>query len=399
MYFMGVQMGKPTVVSLFTGIMGLDLGFEDTGFEIKVAVEIDRYAISTIRANRPSTPIIEEGLGNADKVNTLSILEKAGLSPGEPTVVTGASPCEPFSTIGKRLSLEDKRASLIDEFLKVVNEASPRYWVFENVPGLKWAARRHVSFYDRTARPKKEVCEDEQPGSAFDDILAKFKATGYYVSEPTILDAADYGTPQHRRRLIIIGAREGGVVAMPSPTHGNPQSPEVVQGERKPWVMVGDVLREFDDPYPEHAKFPAWGEYLKYVPTGGCWRDLPDNLKEEAIGKAFYSSGGRTGFLRKLSWDRPAPTLVDSPITRAACLCHPTESRPLTVGEYLQLQGFLLDWKVEGRLASKYRLIGQATPPPLARSVAQAIIEHYWATLSVTSDTTRECIPTGLTTG
>lgn len=363
-------MRKPSVISLFAGAMGLDLGFEQEGFEIRVAVDKDSYAVATIRANRPEVPVIQDDLS---EVSVPRILERAGLLPGEATVLTGASPCEPFSTIGKRLSINDNRACLIDEFLRVVNEAKPQYWVFENVPGLKWAARRHVSFYERTAKPKDEVDDDERPGSAFEDILAKFKATGYHVTEPMIVDAADYGTPQHRKRLIITGTREGVGVELPPPSHGSPESLEVIQGQRKPWVTVGEALGEFDDPYPEYAKFPAWGEYLKYVPTGGCWRDIPDHLKEEAIGKAFYSSGGRTGFLRRLSWDRPAPTLVDSPITRAACLCHPTENRPLCVGEYLRLQGFPLDWKIEGPLTSKYRLIGQATPVPLARTLAFAV--------------------------
>lgn len=363
-------MRKPTVISLFAGAMGLDLGFEQAGFEIRVAVDKDRYAVATIRANRPEVPVIQDDLS---EVSVPRILESAGLLSGEATVLTGASPCEPFSTIGKRLSIDDNRACLIDEFLRVVNEAKPRYWVFENVPGLKWAARRHVSFYERTAKPQDKVDDDERPGSAFDDILAKFKATGYHVTEPVIVDAADHGTPQHRKRLIIIGTREGDAVELPSPSHGSPESREVIQGHREPWVTVCEALREFDDPYPEYARFPTWGEYLKYVPTGGCWRDIPNHLKEEAIGKAFYSSGGRTGFLRRLSWDRPAPTLVDSPVTRAACLCHPTENRPLSVGEYLRLQGFPLDWKIEGPLGSKYRLIGQATPVPLARTLAFAV--------------------------
>lgn len=358
------------VISLFTGAMGLDLGFEQAGFCIRVAVDKDKYAVATIKANRAEIPVIQDNLA---KVSAARILEEARLEPAEATVLIGATPCEPFSTIGKRMSVEDERASLIDDFIRIVQETLPMYWVFENVPGLKWAARRHVSFYDRTATPKDEVHEDEKPGSAFKDIMAKFKATGYQVSDPAILDAADYGTPQHRRRLILIGARDGDVVPMPSPTHGKPGSPEVLQKLREPWLTVGNVLKEFEDPYPEHTNFPAWGDYLKYVPTGGCWRDIPDYLKEEAIGKAFYSSGGRTGFLRKLSWHRPAPTLVDSPITRAACLCHPTENRPLSVGEYLRLQGFPLDWKVEGPLGSKYRLIGQATPVPLARALAFAV--------------------------
>lgn len=370
-------MTKPTVISLFTGAMGLDLGFEQAGFDIRVTVDKDKYAIATIKANRPEITII---LDDLPKVPASKILEEAGLEPGEATVLAGASPCEPFSTIGKRMSVEDERASLIDDFVRVVDYTQPHYWVFENVPGLLWAAKRHISFYKRTALGYEEDGE-ERLGSAWDDILATFESTGYKLNYG-ILNVADYGVPQKRKRLIVIGSRGVNRVEFPWPTHGLPVSPLVVSGTLKPWVTVGEALTDFNDPYPEFKKFPLWGKYLDLVPEGGCWKDLPAELQEEAIGKAYRSSGGRTGFLRRLSYDRPSPTLVGSPITRAACLCHPVLNRPLTVGEYLRLQSFPNSWKLEGPLGTKYRLIGQATPPPLARAVAESILDHYRATLS-----------------
>jgi len=367
-------MTRPTVISLFTGAMGLDLGFEQAGFEIRIAVDKDKYVVATIRANRSEIPVIQEDLG---KISVSHILDEAGLEKGEATVLIGASPCEPFSTIGKRMSIADKRSSLINEFVRVVRDAQPLYWVFENVPGLLWAANRHISFYKRTA-PGYNEDHDERLGSAWNDILATFQSTGYNLNYK-LLNAADYGVPQKRKRLIVIGSRQVNRIEFPSPTHGSSKSPLVESGELKPWVTVGDALSDFNDPYPEHTKFPSWGKYLNLVPEGGCWKDLPKRLQEEAIGKAYSSSGGRTGFLRRLSRDKPSPTLVDSPITRAACLCHPVLDRPLTVGEYLRLQGFPNDWKVEGPLSAKYRLIGQATPPPLAKSIAQSITAHHQA--------------------
>ena len=364
---------KPTVISLFTGAMGLDLGFEQAGFEVRVAVDKDRYAEKTIEANRPSLEVIKGDIGS-DEIDGSEILRRAELKAGEATVLTSATPCEPFTTIGKRLSVQDKRASLIDELIVIINETQPRYWVFENVPGLLWAARKHISFYKRTTNGYREH-EDEQTGSAWEDVLTAFKSTGYEVNFG-LLNAADFGTPQKRRRLIVIGSREGDSVELPEPTHGEPSSLEVCHGELAPWQTVGDAISDFQDPYPEHSKFPKWGDYLEHVPEGGCWRNIPEGLQEAAIGKAYESSGGRTGFLRRLSRGRPSPTLVDSPITRAACLCHPTKKRPLTVGEYMRLQGFPDGWKVEGPLGSKYRLIGQATPVPLARAVAKAIARH-----------------------
>jgi len=371
-------MTSPTVLSVFTGAMGLDLGFEQAGFEICAAVDKDKYAIATIKANRPKIPVI---LADLSKASATQILEGARLRVGEPTVLTGATPCEPFSTIGKRLSVADKRASLIDKFIDMVQTAQPLYWVFENVPGLLWAAKRHISFYTRTAPGYRERA-DETLGSAWDDFLHAFETTGYRVRFG-ILNAADYGVPQKRKRLIVIGFRDGTSVEFPPITHSSPSSPQVATGELKPWVTVGMALNDFNDPYPENKAFPSWGRYLDLIPEGGCWKDLPKDLQEEALGRAFLSSGGRTGFLRRLSWDKPSPTLVDSPITRAACLCHPVLNRPLTVGEYLRLQGFPDDWKIGGPCGVKYRLIGQATSPPLAKCIAESVMAHYRSTSSV----------------
>ena len=216
--YMGPTMTKPTVVSLFAGAMGLDLGFEQNGFEIRVAVDKDKYAEATIHANRPEIPVIRANISN---VPGSLILERAALATGEVTVLTGASPCEPFSTIGKRMSLADTRASLIDEFIRIILEIQPLYWVFENVPGLMWAAKRHISFYERTS-PGYEAESDEKPGSAWEDILTAFQATGYEV-EYGILNALDYGTPQKRKRLIVIGSSKG-KVTLPGPSHGPPSS-------------------------------------------------------------------------------------------------------------------------------------------------------------------------------
>ena len=106
-------------------------------------------------------------------------------------------------------------------------------------------------------------------------------------------------------------------------------------------------------------------------------------MHREALGGAYDDpenpltrgkKGGRTGFLRRLSWDKPSPTLVDRPTTKAGCLCHPTETRPLSIREYARLQGFPDDWKFSGPVQARYRLIGQATPIPLAIAVANEIL-------------------------
>lgn len=375
-------MADGTVISLFTGAMGFDLGFDLAGFEVKVAVENDRWAEETLKANRPSILVLRKDIR---EVTTNEIMEKAGLREGEVTVVTAASPCEPFSTAGRRMSVQDSRASTIDEFIRVVNEARPRLFVFEQVPGFVRAAKRHISFYERVKKRPEDLHPDERLGSAFEEIMAKFMDTEYALSydpnhpEASVLNAADYGVPQKRKRFILIGARDGGPVAMPPKTHGASDSLEVLQGALKPWVTLKQAMEGLDDPEPEYLKFPeSWGQYLPLIPQGGYWKDLPEGLQREALGGAYDNTGGglkggRTGFLRRLSWDRPAPTIVDRPNTRAGCLCHPDEDRPLSVREYARLQGFPDEWVFKGSLQARYELIGQATPVRLGLALATAI--------------------------
>ena len=173
---------------------------------------------------------------------------------------------------------------------------------------------------------------------------------------------------------------------LPSPGYASQESAEVKRGSKKAWLTLADAIGDgFEDPMPEHKEFSkVWGHFLKDVRAGQCWRDLPLEKHKEALGGAYDDpdnlqtkglKGGRTGFLRRLAWDKPAPTLVDSPTSKSTCLCHPDETqiRPLTVGEYLALQGFPHDWKIEGKTTAKYRLIGQATPVELSQAIAKQI--------------------------
>ena len=392
-----------TVVSLFTGAMGLDLGFEYTGFEVKVCVEKDPWAVETIRANRPSIAVIPRDI---HEVTTAEILEKAGLSVGEVTVLTGASPCEPFSTAGHRMSVQDTRAKTVDEFVRVINDARPRFFVFEQVPGFIRAAKRHISFYERVKKRPEDLHPDERLGSAFEEIMAEFRHTGYALSysdgkpQVSILNAADYGSPQKRKRFILVGAREGSPVALPQKTHGAPDSLDVAQGVLKPWVTLREALAGLDDPQPEYLKFPnSWGKYLAFIPPGGYWKGLPEEMQKEALGGAYDDTGsnlkgGRTGFLRRLAWDKPAPTIVDRPNTRAGCLCHPDEDRSLSVKEYARLQGFPDEWEFVGSLPARYELIGQATPILLAEALAHTISQQLGCNAGESADRSKEMIIT-----
>jgi DNA (cytosine-5)-methyltransferase 1 len=121
----------------------------------------------------------------------------------------------------------------------------------------------------------------------------------------------------------------------------------------------------------EASRFPEKRlKYYRLLKAGQNWRDLPLELQPEAMGKSWYSGGGKTGFYRRLAWNRPSPTLVTSPTMPATDLCHPSELRPLSVQEYSAIQTFPTWYKFSGRLADKYRQIGNAVPPVLAHHIA-----------------------------
>ena len=355
---------ETSVVSLFSGAMGLDLGLERAGFRTAVAVESDSDAVATIRANRPDVPVIDRRI---EDVSTEEILEAAELEAGDVTVLAGGPACQSFSTAGNRGSLNGPLGSLFFEFARVLIDIKPAFFVMENVGGLLSAALEHRPLNKRGSghpplRPEEEL------GSAFRLVAKRLSEIGYHVVFD-VLNAADFGVAQSRQRLILIGSRDGVPIAMPIPSHGYEG-----HGYLPRWRILTDALEGLMEHEPEFVSFvPSRRKYFKYVPAGGNWRDLPESLRAQALGRAYESWGGRSGFFRRLSWDRPSPTLNTSPDYKATALCHPDELRPLSVGEYARLQGFPDDWQFCGSTRSKYRQIGNAVPVQMAKALGQAI--------------------------
>ena len=376
---------KPTVISLFTCGMGMDLGFEAAKFETVYANDITEFAYNTITKNKPKVACDLDDIG---KIESNDIKQKAGIK-GSPDVIIGGPPCQSFSTAGMRRGLEDKRGIALLEFIRVIDDLKPKFFVFENVPGLLSIAKKNIGFYDRVSMKKSDIPSESKGGSLFKEILQEFHSLkGYKISEPTILNAADYGVAQKRKRLILIGSR----VADPDKimnkiiekaSHADPKIADE-QG-KKEWRTLRDEIGKLKEKNPEHTQFPqSWRKYLKYVKPGGCWKDIPEKLQKEAMGGAANSDdpkrkgkqGGRTGFYRKLSWDKPAPTLVTSPSQLATCICHPEHDRPLTVKEYAMIQGFPDKHEFVGSISQKYRMIGEAVPVKLAQVIAKTIHEE-----------------------
>jgi DNA (cytosine-5)-methyltransferase 1 len=341
------------VISLFSGAMGLDLGLIDAGLYVAVSQDFEKWCVETIRANGH---VAVEGdiraLIEADpKCNFL--LKPAKLKKEAVFAVVGGPPCQSFSTAGKRKGVEDERGMLYNQFIHVVETIRPRFFVMENVKGL-------------ASMPSDPT--DKQSPPLINHILLKFKELGYHTVHG-VLDAVHYGTPQFRERLVIIGSRDNEAIFLPSPTHFH-----MHQNAEMRWRTLFDAIGDIDDCGP-HGKFtPSINEYLTLVPEGGNWRSLPSEKTKTAMGGAFESGGGKVGFYRRLSYSEPSPTLVTSPNQKATLLCHPRETRPLSVREYARIQQFPDTWKFEGKLTDCYRQIGNAVPIPLGRAIGQMLI-------------------------
>lgn len=352
------------VISLFSGAMGLDLGMEQAGFSVRVAVEHNPDAAATIRKNRPAVAVIEKSI---EKVTTREILKAARLKVGEAALVVGGPSCVSFSTAGQRGSFNDPRGQLVRHYVRIVSEARPQFFVMENVRGILSAALKH--------RPLKErgpgyppLTPNEELGSALLHIIRTLQRTGYFTVFD-MLNAADFGVAQVRERVVFIGSRDGRRVVMPTPSHAE----DGADGLER-WVTLREALGDLDDPQPAFRPFSASKlKYMQLVPEGGNWRDLPRRVQKKALGGAMTSWGGRNGFFRRLSWDRPAPALTSRPDSKATMQCHPSEDRPLTLREYVRLQQFPDEWAFEGSLAHQYLQAGNAVPVGLARAIGDAV--------------------------
>ena len=138
----------------------------------------------------------------------------------------GAPPCEPHSTAGKRNGGADSRADTIFDFIRLINETKPLVFCMEEVKGFLSSSKKHLGFYERVAMSRDSVNPESRPGSFFREVMDEFEKTGYAITfdenapKRSVLNAADYGTPQRRERFILVGVREGPPVVLPRPSHG-----------------------------------------------------------------------------------------------------------------------------------------------------------------------------------
>ncbi len=378
---------KPyTVVSLFSGGMGLDLGLERTGrFRVIACVEREHSCCETIRANQragkldPDLKIFE---GDISALSPRTLLDAIGLEPGEVDLLAGGPPCQSFSTAGKRAATQDPRGTLLWQYLRFIEAIQPRFFLMENVRGLLSAALNHRPIAQRPDKGGPPLTPDEEEGSVirrFADDLQKIAGRGYHM-DCFEVNAVNYGAPQLRERALFIGNRFNSVVDFPDPTHGAPDAPPdeptLFPDETRllPWATLRDAIGDLRESDPVVMDFsPRKKRYLALVPAGSNWRSLPVEVQKESMGKAWLAKGGRSGWWRRLTFDLPCPTLVTMPNHASTSLCHPRECRALSVREYARIQEFPDDWVFQGKPAEQYAQVGNAVPVRLGQVAGEVI--------------------------
>ena len=262
-------------------------------------------------------------------------------------VLVGGMPCQSFSHAGQRKGLDDSRGQLLLEFAELIRLAQPKAFLVENVRGLM----------------------THDGGRTLQSVLGVLSIDGAYTVYHALLNAWDYGVPQKRERIFIVGVLSSGPLcahkqfAFPAPR----AAPRLTL--RDVLLPVGRQEKDGGTQYSANKR-----AILELIPPGGCWVDLPtEELKSAYMGKSYHASGGRRGVLRRLSLDRPAPTLLCNPQAKQSELCHPLEIRPLSVREYARIQSFPDSHAFCGSIANRYKQIGNAVPVNMAYHVGLAI--------------------------
>lgn len=358
------KMSNKSYISFFSGALGLDLGLEAAGLRALAVNEIDGIACKTIRRNRPSLPLLDCDIRllTPDCLRRELKFEKEELF-----AIVGGPPCQAFSTAGRRLGLNDERGNVFLHFIQLIRELRPKYAIFENVRGLLSAPLNHRPHSQR-GKGFPDLDETEKPGGALLHIIRLLEDAGY-ITTFTLYNMANYGVPQSRERLIFFASRDGKGVPFIPPTHS-----ETGENGLPPWKTVRTAIENLSTRHT-HSKFSdKRTKYLRMLREGENWRNLPIRIQREAMGKSWESNGGKTGFYRRLAWDRPSPTLVTRPTMPATFLCHPEELRPLSVQEYAAIQTFPRSYEFCGKLDDQYRQIGNAVPPLFAQKVGEHVL-------------------------
>jgi DNA (cytosine-5)-methyltransferase 1 len=262
----------------------------------------------------------------------------------------------------------------------------------ENVRGLLSAAIHHRPIAERPDKGGVPLRPDEEPGSVirlFANDLQKIQGTPYHM-DCFEVNAVNYGAPQIRERALFIGNRYNTVVDFPDPTHGIVDEVEqdhqcslfettqpTVNARLQPWKTLRDAIGNLDEKNPTIMDFsPRKKSFLSLVPEGSNWRSLPIEIQQESMGKAWYAKGGRSGWWRRLTFDLPSPTLVTMPNHSSTSLCHPVDTRALSIREYARIQEFPDSWEFSGKVTEQYAQVGNAVPIRLGKVAGYVLAQE-----------------------
>lgn len=371
---------RPIAIDLFAGAGGMTLGFEQAGFDVPVAVELDPIHCATHSFNFPFWSILCQ-----DITDTTGDQIRNWIGDREIDVVCGGPPCQGFSVIGKR-QLRDPRNSLISHFMRVVLELGPKYFVMENVPGLTQGKHQGL----------------------LQEIISEFAANGYQVLSHQVLNAANYGVPQNRERLFLLGCRQGLALPQYPPPKTIPRRRNEVDHQDLPWTptvwqAIGDlpeaenysILRKRDYVVAEYGKPSNYGEQMRglcvitddYSYTRQYNRRLLTSSITTNHAKKSRARFEETGFGRiervsrfhKLNPEGLCNTLrAGTARDRGAFTSprpiHPYKPRCITVREAGRLHSYP-DWfRFHVTKWHGFRQIGNSVPPLLAKAIAAEII-------------------------
>ncbi|MEK4547331.1 DNA (cytosine-5-)-methyltransferase [Bacillus sp. FSL L8-0173] len=315
------------------------IGIKAAGYKIVKALDFDKNAVKAYRHNF------------GDYVEQADITEIDIDNLPDTDVIFGGPPCQDFSVAGKGAGAEGERGKLVWRYLEIIAAKQPKAFVFENVKGL--ITKRH--------RP------------TFDALIEKFNEIGYEISW-RVMSAWDYGVAQKRERVFIVGIRKdlGFTFEFPKPLEGDYQTRVLrdVIGDLPEVNNEGYGLRNDEKPYAHK------------IPDGGNWRSLPEDEQKAFMKGAFYSGGGQTTYLRRMSRDEPALTITASVLAKATCHLHPEEDgkppRRFTVRECLRIQSapdtYVLPDDIS--LSAQYRIVGNGIASRVAWYIGCALADQ-----------------------
>ena len=344
-------------IDLFAGAGGMSLGATRAGVQVQIAVESDNYAASTYVENHPGVTCF---VGDIRRFQVPQINGN-----GEQVVVFGGPPCQGFSTSNQRTRTRENPSNwLFREFMRVVTGVEPEWVVIENVSGMM----------------------QTEDGLFVAAIQHELENLGYRVSH-AVLSAAEFGVPQRRSRLFIVGSRAGIDLVLPDgsanigvsvwdaigdlPSLGNGASVCRLAYRAEPLSRYAAELRGNLDECCNHLvtrNSPLVLERYRHVPQGGNWQNIPAALMTNYSDR----SGCHTGIYHRLSSDKPSKVIGNF---RKNMLIHPLEDRGLSVREAARLQSFPDYFVFKGSIGFQQQQVGNAVPPVLAEVVFRAILQ------------------------